>query len=660
AAILEASGNSTVMHNTIANNPCGVDISESANCTVANNSLIENGCGIMAVSSPLANLTGNNISADEVPAEGIVTEGCSNGTISLNNISDYHMGISLLESDWMSVTDNHIHNTSYGVSIDTSTHVNASENTIETSPQAGVRLHSSSRCEVMNNEISGGGYGISTWFSGFPGSWHSSENNITGNRVTGTSVAGIFEVGMSLNSNNNNISMNEVYGNDGDGIYISGNDDVLYDNSISNNGGYGVLLHAQRATVIANTFVNDGLYLGPQSYLVMPIAYFNSHTITDDNTVNGKPLLYFKSQSDLAITGDSAGEVIIADCERVDISGLELSDTDIGIQVVYSEDVDIDNCTVTDTHHSIEVLRSEDCSLISNVVMDCTYGLSVRYGNDTVVSNNNLTGNAWSGLTLDKCQRSTISSNRVTANEEWGLCVWTSNQTVVTGNILNENGLGVTLAGSENATVFRNDFVNNTIQGDEVTCSNSYWNSTYPEGGNYWSDYEGEDQFSGPDQDIPGADGIGDTPYLVVDTHMDNYPLMCPTSPNLPPTAVIVVIPTTGTVGLSFSFDASDSYDVEDSASALEVRWDWDGDGAWDTDWSTEKVAYHQYDAPGEYSARLEVRDTGGLANTTSIEVMVIEVIPEFSSVLLPVLSLLLCMTLVAWRKRGAKRDNRV
>ena len=41
-----------------------------------------------------------------------------------------------------------------------------------------------------------------------------------------------------------------------------------------------------------------------------------------------------------------------------------------------------------------------------------------------------------------------------------------------------------------------------------------------------WSDYLGQDKMSGPGQDIPGSDGIGDVPYKINDHSADRYPLM--------------------------------------------------------------------------------------------------------------------------------------
>jgi hypothetical protein len=52
------------------------------------------------------------------------------------------------------------------------------------------------------------------------------------------------------------------------------------------------------------------------------------------------------------------------------------------------------------------------------------------------------------------------------------------------------------------------------------------WDNGYPDGGNYWSDYTGTDVYSGAGQNIPGSDGIGDTPYVINTSNRDNYPLM--------------------------------------------------------------------------------------------------------------------------------------
>jgi hypothetical protein len=126
-------------------------------------------------------------------------------------------------------------------------------------------------------------------------------------------------------------------------------------------------------------------------------------------------------------------------------------------------------------------------------------------------------------------------------------------------------------------------------------------------------------------------------------------------SENHEPSASIEIIPAVGDILTEFAFDASGSSDLEDSIDALEVRWDFDGDGEWDTEWSTVKTAEHQYTAPGLYTVYLEVRDTDGLTNVTSVQIEVVEAIPEFSSVVVPAVSMLLLVSVIAWRRRWKK-----
>jgi hypothetical protein len=65
-------------------------------------------------------------------------------------------------------------------------------------------------------------------------------------------------------------------------------------------------------------------------------------------------------------------------------------------------------------------------------------------------------------------------------------------------------------------------------------------------------------------------------------------------------------------VGDVVYFDASGSTDDKTSSNMLEVRFDFNGDTAFDTNWTTVKQTDHIYENPGAYSVILEVRDSDG------------------------------------------------
>jgi len=99
------------------------------------------------------------------------------------------------------------------------------------------------------------------------------------------------------------------------------------------------------------------------------------------------------------------------------------------------------------------------------------------------------------------------------------------------------------------------------------------------------------------------------------DTNPDVNPGVGNCQTNTPPDAWFDVDPVTAEVGEAFTVDASLSDDVQTPVASLQVRWDWDNDGQWDTAFSTTKVREQSYPTPGVREIALEVRDGGGLSD---------------------------------------------
>lgn len=83
---------------------------------------------------------------------------------------------------------------------------------------------------------------------------------------------------------------------------------------------------------------------------------------------------------------------------------------------------------------------------------------------------------------------------------------------------------------------------------------------------------------------------------------------------NTPPRACLHVSPLGAVIGGMVRFDASCSSDLESRRSELEYRFDFDGDGSWDTSFSSMPTVDHSYPAAGLYVPALEVRDPGALS----------------------------------------------
>lgn len=94
-----------------------------------------------------------------------------------------------------------------------------------------------------------------------------------------------------------------------------------------------------------------------------------------------------------------------------------------------------------------------------------------------------------------------------------------------------------------------------------------------------------------------------------------------------PPTATFMITQTTWS---EFEFDASASDDVEDNPQDLQARWDWEGDGVWDTAvYSVTDVLIHEYASQGRYWPALMLEDTDGVTSTVS---KAVDVIPPAKS----------------------------
>src|SRR5205807_1772784 len=90
------------------------------------------------------------------------------------------------------------------------------------------------------------------------------------------------------------------------------------------------------------------------------------------------------------------------------------------------------------------------------------------------------------------------------------------------------------------------------------------------------------------------------------------------------PTARFSYSPTVPKVNDTVLFDASSSSDTN-SAATLQARWDWEGDGTWDTSFSSTLTAQHAFPTPGTYLVKLEIQDSSGFSAMQSQGVLVLD-----------------------------------
>lgn len=87
---------------------------------------------------------------------------------------------------------------------------------------------------------------------------------------------------------------------------------------------------------------------------------------------------------------------------------------------------------------------------------------------------------------------------------------------------------------------------------------------------------------------------------------------------NKPPRASFAVSTLTGNLGTDFRFDCWSTRDNESSPSECTYRWDFNGDGTWDTDYIGDVVTMYRFKSTGVFRALLQVRDPLGETDTLS------------------------------------------
>jgi parallel beta-helix repeat protein len=239
-----------------------------------------------------------------------------------------------------------------------------------------------------------------------------------------------------------------------------------------------------------------------------------------------------------------------------------------GIQLVNSSNNTISGNVLTENHFGIMFARAQldEYNTLTNNVMannTCNFSLFTAFGAlsynlsmNSIDSSNTVNGKPmyyWFDkhdmavpsdagfVALGNCTGIIVQNMSIRNNDPGIYLSSTSNCTITNNNITN-NSIGIDLCSSSNNSIYHNNFINNSNRA-QVLGDNT-WDNGYPSGGNCWSDYTGVDVKKGLNQDEPGSDGIGDTPYTVDSSNLDHFPLAYPYGSPPPPTHALTITPT--------------------------------------------------------------------------------------------------------------------
>jgi parallel beta-helix repeat protein len=371
--------------------------------------------------------------------------------------------------------------------------------------------------------------------------------------IMGNTVSDITRAGTALiNSANDNVISGNSYTNCGWGMVCvrgsTGN--VFSGNTAVNCITAGISVETTTGNVLnGNTFINCfyGIASGYATGVILMnnimiddsiviwgtlLEHYNTHSIDTSNTVNGRPVIYWKDVTGGKVPG-GAGQVILANCQNVQVKEQDVSYGSVGIMLAYCTDCQVKENIVSNSQvYGIFLQDSHENTVKENLLADNGYvGLVMEDSNDNTIKENkavnsgedgfwiitssgnlikeNYAANGMWGIFLTSSSGNMIVENTVMKNSRTGIHLYqTSYDNTVCKNMIKKNWQGVVLdEGTYDNAVHHNNFFHNDIQARDEGIGNMWDDGSE---GNYWSDYKGKDL---------DKDGVGDTdlPHAGVD-----------------------------------------------------------------------------------------------------------------------------------------------
>jgi len=226
------------------------------------------------------------------------------------------------------------------------------------------------------------------------------------------------------------------------------------------------------------------------------------------------PGIYYENivvNKSITLYGSKRDEVII-----------EPSSKSVIIFNVISYNVTIRSLTVRNAHFGIYLFYSNNNKIVDIKSINCKLGVFVRNSNRTLIRDCVIVNATVAGIEIYHSSGNILINNTITGtiSDYGGIFLATSDTNEIKENSVLNNSCGMWIQFSSNNSIYNNNFIDNDKQIVLINSINK-WDKGAEIGGNYWSDYKGEDL---------NGDGIGDDPYLIDEENVDHYPLIEPWS----------------------------------------------------------------------------------------------------------------------------------
>ncbi len=436
--IVVDSTNITIENVAIGSASVGIEVGHSTEVRIKNCRVSNNVYGLFVYCCGSVNITSNIIFNNSY---GIELQSCfGNVNITNNNITDNNVGI-YLSSATVVISMNYIARNSDGITIGAFMWGNIiTENEIFYCSNGILLEHSSNNNMIINNKIAHCYRGVTLELIrivivispeqpksdgvGIPLYRDPYENVIGGNSISYCDY-GIMLAGSNNSAENNSIEFC-LYG-----IYLSGENQTIKD----------------------NVFIGCGLFVD---------VSVNKHSIVMNNTVNGKPLVYLENISEETIS--EAGQIIMVNCTDITITGVEIMDTTVGIELIKTEQCVIEHSGISGGIYGVYAYQSEHIYIRNSIIT----GDSAIYLESTTnykILENEITGTHYGIYVSLDSDNGTIEKNTIAYGEDSRdvFCIsgdaWFVDKTLVMPlpPYASVSICGIYVCGSDNLTITENN-----------------------------------------------------------------------------------------------------------------------------------------------------------------------------------------------------------
>jgi parallel beta-helix repeat protein len=382
----------------------GIVLKNSSNVLINQSYIHHVSRGIVLLNrAELINITWNQIYYNG--ADGIQTKtGSDNNLIQNNTIfANSNDGIEVTGTNYLVESNSIFSNQKNGINITNGLAVEVNLNQIYLNTLDGI-FHAFTMGNIIANNISqNANNGITSSFSTFNIIQNNTinnnivngivlQNNADNNRIMNNTIIANSNTGIVVGCTGNNITGNKIMHHN-KGINLSSLSDTtrIEYNNLSKNT-QGIFIDKSNQNIInANQLDECGIVIDADL-----TSDIDQNVIGVSNKINNKTIYWYVGQTGLAAANfNNPGQIILSDCDNSAIANEIISNTNIGILLLFCEYIQITNVSVENClEYGIIVYKTDNTTISDCKIRDNTgYGLVLVNSNSSKIFLNQISNN---------------------------------------------------------------------------------------------------------------------------------------------------------------------------------------------------------------------------------------------------------------------------